>query len=60
MRWLAKEHPEAVKRNLEYIPEFGRYDDLYCLVDTPLEADMFAFLKKELANGIEIIKRIKE
>lgn len=37
-RWLAnKNHPAAI-RNLEHLPEYGRWDDLiYCTVDTPLE-----------------------
>lgn len=59
MKWLAKNDPEAVIRNLEFIPEFGRYDDLYCLIDTPLEDKMFSFLKSEVAEGLKIIEAIK-
>lgn len=50
--WLAKNHPEAARRNFKYVAEFRRWDDLYCLVDTPLEREMFAFLKKQLALDI--------
>ena len=53
MRWLAKEHPEAVRRNLEYLAFFGRWDDFYALVNTPLEAEMFAFLYKQLALDVQ-------
>ena len=53
MRWLAKEHPEAVKRNIENFAFYGRWDDLYCLVDTPLEADVFAFFYKQLALDVQ-------
>ena len=49
MRDLATQDVEAARRNLQYIPEFGRYDDLYIFVGTPLEADAFAFFKKQLA-----------
>lgn len=49
---LAKSHPEAVKRNLELIPEYGRYDDLYCLVGTPVEENALDFFKKQLALDI--------
>lgn len=49
---LAKTNPDAVKRNLELIPLYGRYDDLYCLVNTPLEKDVFNFFKKQLALDI--------
>ena len=47
MNWLAKTHPEAAKRNMPFIAEFGRWDDMYCLMDTTLENDMFALLKKQ-------------
>lgn len=50
--WLAKSHREAALRNMQYIPIYGRYDDLYCLVDTPLEEEMFAFLKKEVVEDL--------
>ena len=45
--WLAKAHPEAARRNMQHIPEFGRWDDLYCLLGTSLESNMFALLKKQ-------------
>ena len=45
--WLAMKHPEAAQRNMQHIPEFGRWDDLYCLLGTSLEQDMFALLKKQ-------------
>ena len=35
MNWLAKNHTEAARRNMEHIPTFRRWDDLYCFVDTP-------------------------
>lgn len=46
---LATQNPEAVRRNLEFIAEYGRWDDYYALVDTSLETEMFAFLKKQFA-----------
>ena len=45
--WLAKNHREAALRNMPFIAEFGRWDDMYCLLGTSLEEDMFAFLKKQ-------------
>ncbi len=32
---------------MPFIAEFGRWDDVYCLLGTPLEEDMFALLKKQ-------------
>ena len=48
MNWLAKNDTAAARRNMKYIAEYGRYDDFYCLVDTPLEKEMFDFLKGQL------------
>lgn len=47
LKWLAHEHPEAVLRNLKYAPLMGRWDDLYVLDGTPLEKDMYKFMKKQ-------------
>ena len=44
---LAKFDPATISKNLELIPEYGRWDDLYALVDTPLEKEMFSFIKKQ-------------
>ena len=60
MKDLAKTNPDVAKRNLKYIPEYGRYDDLYCVFDTPVENDMLAFLKEELYEGAQIINAIRE
>ena len=50
---LANRDPDAMKRNLKYIPEFGRYDDLYALVGTSLEDEMFSLIKKQLALDLQ-------
>lgn len=31
LTWLANNKPESVKRNLEFVAEYGRYDDLLSL-----------------------------
>ena len=53
MRWLATQHPESVSRNLAHIPEFGRWDDLYALVKTPAEKEVFNFMYHQLALDVE-------
>ena len=35
----------TAKRNLKYVAEFGRWDDLYLFVNTALEKDAFEFMK---------------
>ena len=31
LRWLANNEPATVRKNLEYVAEYGRFDDLLCL-----------------------------
>ena len=56
MNWLASYDTEAAKRNMKYIIDYGRIDDLYCFVGTPLEKEMFKYLK-QLVN--EATKELK-
>lgn len=53
MKDLATQDTAAARRNLEYVAEFGRYDDLYIFVGTSLEDEMFSFIKKQLALDIQ-------
>lgn len=51
-RWLANNETEAMRRNLALVPEYGRWDDLYVFVDTPLEADAFQIMYHQLALDV--------
>ena len=53
LHWLAMTYPSTLRRILRYVPEFGRWDDLYCFVGTPLEKDTFAFMKRQLNLDIK-------
>ena len=48
MNWLAKNKPAVAQRNLKHVPEYGRYDDLYVFVDTPLQDEAMTMLAKQL------------
>ncbi|MBE6932301.1 MAG: DUF2828 family protein [Ruminococcaceae bacterium] len=48
LRWLAAYAPESVKKNLPYVAEFGRWDDVLTLMDTPCEMDAIALIRKQL------------
>lgn len=61
MRYMAQMHPEALRPNLDLIGVYGRYDDLYCLIGTPLEEEMWAAMKaqfeedrRNLENGMTV------
>ena len=47
IRYMAKMHPEALRPNLDLIGVYGRYDDLYCLIGTPLENEMWEAMKAQ-------------
>ena len=53
IRYMAEYHPEALRPNLDLIGVYGRYDDLYSLIDTPLEDDMWAAMKKQFEKDLE-------
>ena len=53
MRDLAFQNTEAAMRNLRHVPEFGRWDDLYVFIGTPLEAAALNFMKEQLALDIQ-------
>ena len=47
LQYMAKFHPEALRPNLDLIGVYGRYDDMYCLIGTPLEDEMWASMKTQ-------------
>lgn len=53
MKDFAKQNPDAARRNLRHIPEFGRWDDLYIFVGTALETDTMKFIKEQLALDVQ-------
>ncbi len=47
IRYMAAYHPEALRLNLDLIGVYGRYDDLYALIGTPMEDEMWAAMKAQ-------------
>lgn len=61
LKWLAKNEKHSVVRNLPYIAEYGRWDDLLGLLHTPCSKEAIILLKKQyeadcsaLENGGEV------
>ena len=58
IQWLAKNHKEAILRNLIHIPVFGRYDDFYSLVRIPeVSNDVLTIMKEQFEADIAAAKR---
>lgn len=43
---LAKDEPKFVEKFIPLVADYGRWDDLYCLVGTKCEKPMFTYMKK--------------
>lgn len=48
MKYLATMHKKIAKAVLILIPEYGRFDDWLCLLDTDLEGDIVELIKLQL------------
>lgn len=59
LKTLANSNPEIVTKNMENIVLFGRADDLYALVGTPCEANMWDYIKTQFAADMEAYKQGK-
>ena len=53
LRWLAHNAPASAKKNIPYVAEFGRWDDLLSLLGTPCEKDALELIKKQLETDLE-------
>ena len=51
VNYLASSRTESMRKNLNLISEFGRWDDLLSLVGTPLENDALSLISDALKNG---------
>lgn len=53
IKWLALNHAAEMRHLIQYVPEFGRWDDLYALVDTRLAKDVYEFMKGQFVLDLE-------
>lgn len=55
-KFLAKLYPDVMKKNIQFLPLFGRYDDLYEFVGTPVENDMWRLIQEQWNLDIKNMK----
>ena len=53
LEWLAKNSPSSIIKNIKFISEFGRFDDLSALFGTSCEEDAMNFIKSQLEKDIK-------
>lgn len=51
---LGSRYEELIKKNIKNIPVFGRWDDLFVLLDTPLESNMIKYIKNQLIRDLKL------
>lgn len=56
LQWLANNHPNETKVIFPLIPEYGRYDDIWCLLETNLKKDVIEWISIILQNDIKALK----
>ena len=47
LKWLAENHTESARKNIEFVAEYGRYDDLLCLIDSKCHDAVITVLKQQ-------------
>ena len=57
LEYAANRHPEAIRPNIDLIGYYGRWDDLYSLIGTPLEDDMWAAMKRQWDADVHGMKK---
>ena len=57
LRWLAHNAASSARKNIPYVAEFGRWDDLLSLLGTPCEKDAMQLIKKQLQTDLEAMDR---
>lgn len=57
LRHVAFTWPESARKNVAYIAEFGRWDDLLCLLKTPAEKEAVKVIRNQLAEDKEALER---
>jgi hypothetical protein len=53
LKWLGNNYPDTVSVNLEAIPEFGRWDDLFCLEGTKVWEYVVGMLNREFNQMLQ-------
>ena len=59
LKYLAHRHPRDVVVNIPNIVKYGRFDDLYELVGTPVEKEAFTFMKLAFEEDCKNFKEKK-
>ena len=60
IKWLAANEPASLRKNIQHIAEYGRYDDLLSLLGTACEAEALQAVADQLARDLASLERDEE
>jgi len=55
LKWIAEKHPETLKKNLDLIPFFGSWKDMFSLCSTVFEDEALSLYAKQLETDLNSI-----
>ena len=59
MEEFAVQEPKAAKELIKLVPEYGRWDDLWCLLETDLVDDVVAVVHNQIVEDLDNIENNK-
>ena len=57
LAWLASNEPASLRRNIAYVAEYGRWDDVLALLDTPAKAEAVELLMRQLKLDMQALEK---
>ncbi len=57
LRHMASDRLNSVSKNLWAVPEYGRFDDLLCLLDTPARQAAIEYIKEQFKADMEALTK---
>ncbi len=60
MSWLANNEAASAEKNIKYIAEYGRFDDLLCLLGTKCESAVISYIGKQLDSDLKAFESGEE
>ena len=52
IKWLAQNHKDSFVKNMSFIPEYGRFDDLLEMIGTDCEKNVLEFIAHQLKEDL--------
>lgn len=56
LSFMAELEPETIRKNIGWIPVYGRFDNLLVLLGTPCEADVLEYIRQELEKDMAALE----